>query len=196
MPIWFIYLYIYLFIINWFNYYFFLWNCFLILSYNTIIIYLNVNNIWTLFFKYQFLLHFKTFMLNNYFLKLHIVILIINLTVTCQRFMLYNYKYINMDDKQLFDFSKIYVIYIVLWMIKILFFKYIFRTKELYVLLGLAVTIKVDALASYVYYVWVVRASKFISLCLEQLNCFSISSVFVVQGSMFYLCSIKCISIN
>ena len=135
-------------------------------------------------------------MLNNYFLKLHIFILIINLIVTCQRFMLYNYKYINMDNKQLFDFSKIYVIYIVLWMIKILFFKYIFRTKELYVLLGLAVTIKVDALASYVYYVWVVRASKFISLCLEQLNCFSISSVFVVQGSMFYLCSIKCISIN
>ena len=53
-------------------------------------------------------------MLNNYFLKLHIFILIINLIVTCQRFMLYDYKYINMDDTQLFYFSKIYVIYIVL----------------------------------------------------------------------------------
>ena len=75
--------------------------------------------------------------------------------------MLYDYKYINMDDTQLFYFSKIYVIYIVLWMIKILFFKYIFRTKELYVLLGLAVIMKVDALASYVCYDWVVRASQF-----------------------------------
>ena len=41
------------------------------------------------------------------------------------------------------------------------YFSNIFRTKELYVLLGLAVIMKVDALASYVCYDWVVRASQF-----------------------------------
>ena len=86
----------------------------------------------------------------------------------------------------------IFICYIIiLQMINIFFFfSNIFGAESLFLLIGSAVTVNVDALASFFCCSCAAGVSPLPPFFLEQLQWFSISSVFVVFGTIVYFSSI------